>query len=237
MGRLTDRSLKNIFFRSIAVFEQAGFKVKDVYFDQYEKAVEMRDEKVRRQKADLESGAFKNSELGMLMDKIDNFLAEGLAPDERPSYYDMIDKIPYHFQTPYVEFEYPDEGILIALLSNNLPPVVEMQIMNHIEDKDYPATSNDTYFMQHDEYCDYKLFKNNHTNTKPHIYLSLLSPAVDIYDADNYADFRENFFLSIERLANVVLQGAMQWKAALEAIDIFDDMSSKTRKKGNDNGN
>ena len=230
MAKYSEAQLKEIFYSAVSTLENAGFTIKDIFFDDFESAVRERDQCVKEQKDFLCSDKFKNSEPAALLAKLDNILGENGRSDK---FLKDLDHMPYPFETPYVEFYYPEEGILIPILANNLPVMMELEFIRFNDDKDFDNNSVNSRY----HYCNYNKFKSNHKSEKPIVALSLLAHLVDISNAENYRKAREDFFISLLDLSKLVLQSSSQWKATMEMLEIADSKKSIKRKRPKKNGN
>ena len=229
MGLYSEDELKELFYTAVSTFETAGLVVKDIFFDDFEYAVKERDIHVERQKKYIRSDSFRNSEQMALLQKFEQTFdkdEEESIDDTIENYVKSLDSMPYHFETPYVEFYYPENGILIPLITNNMPWMMEVEFIRfngENDDKDDYDESSRYHF------ADGVKFRHNHQNEKPVLAISILSTLTDITDASNYAMVREQFFTSLLDLSKEVLQGASQFNACMQFVEITEKQKEEKK--------
>ena len=119
----------------------------------------------------------------------------------------------YGFNSPYIILQYPEDGILIPVIANNLPSIMEFEIFQRAQEEDYQ--NKDARFAT------FRSFTYNHSGRKPDLYLSLMEPLVDQFNPDNYYLARKAFIEALYNLSGVVFESWSQWQTSLQYIELM----------------
>lgn len=208
---LRERRFKKAFHLAINNFEKAGFKIKDCYFDDYLKALELKEKNCQNAKDVIDS----DIAIADLIDTIDEH-NHGFS-DYVHNHLD--DHMPYSFTSPYVVFYFPEDAIIIPVIANNLPSIMELQIVQEVTDDDFAH--------ERDMAVNYKRFIYNHSGRRPVLALSIIESLIDQYNPDQYLTVRTEFFNYFYELSKEVLESYTQWTTMMDLLSITEKNKHK----------
>lgn len=213
--RSNEKRLREIFKQAVGNFSKAGFKIKDAYIDDFELEIKEREQRIENIKNNIgEEGA--DSLLNAYRSMLSVFNMEDTESDDdnevMSNIEDHIDHMEYNFNTPYLALYFPEDAILIPILANNLPSIMQLEIFQGAEELDYSSTDA--------EFANCGSFLYNHSGRRPDIFLSIMEPLVDQRDPENYYKARALFIEGLFELSIMLLESYTQWRAAMDFLNI-----------------
>ena len=211
-----EKTFKQMMRNSAINFSKAGFKVKEIYLDNFKGAIDEREKRVEAIKNSLDVSGRGEEILAAYHSILEAYAVPDYGENDDDVLSDLearINSMGYGFNSPYIILQYPEDGILIPVIANNLPDIMEFEIFLRTQEEDYQ--NKDARFAT------LRSFTYNHSGRKPDLYLSLIEPLVDQFNPDNYYLARKAFIEALYNLSGVVFESWSQWQTSLQYIELM----------------